>query len=271
MPALKKLLLPVDYSDRSLTAAEHARFIAKQCGSQVTVLHVKEPRTDEDDGQAARRAAVANLLLKDLDVTSVELPGHPADVIVQYAREHSYDLIVMPTRGHSALRLFLLGSVTAKVLHDTETPVWTGVHCEQEVGAPLTEVRHVVCAVDLGPQSETVLRWAGDFAQRFGARLTVVHASAQLVPTFGVVHDPEFRAHLAELMSAQLADLLRKTVIAAETRLASGEPARAVVEVARESKSDVLVIGRTPPGLMGRLRATAYAIIRQSHCPVISV
>ncbi len=271
MSALKKILLPVDYSDRSLMAAEHARFIAKQCGSQVTVLHVKESRTDADDGQAARRAAVTNLFLNELDATSVELPGDAAEVIVQYEREHSYDLIVMPTRGHSALRLFLLGSVTAKVLHDTETPVWTGVHSEQEALAPLTEVRHVVCAVDLGPQSETVMRWAGDFAGRFGASLTVVHASAQLVPMFGVVHDPEFRAHLAELMSAQLADLLRKTGIGAEARLASGEPAKAVVEAARESKSDVLVIGRTPPGLMGRLRATAYAIIRQSHCPVISV
>lgn len=271
MSPLKKILLPVDFSDRSLTAAEHARLVARQCGSQVTVLHVKERRSDEQEGEAARRAAVMNLLLKDLDVTSVELTGHPADVIVQYAREQKCDLIVMPTRGYSALRLFLLGSVTAKVLHDTEVPVWTGVHCEQDAVAPLTEVRRVGCAVDLGPHSEAVLRWAGDFAQRFGSRLTVIHASAQLAPTLGVVHDPEFRAHLADLMTAQVADLVRKTGIDAEIKLAAGEPAKAVAEAARENGSDVLVIGRTPPGLMGRLRTTAYAIIRQSPCPVISV
>ena len=271
MFALKKLLLPVDYSDRSPMAAENAGFIARRCGSQVTVLHVKEPGAHSAEEAAAGRADAVIDALKDIDTATVELPGHAPEVIVQYAREHACDLIVMPTRGHTALRRFLLGSVTAKVLHDVEIPVWTGVHYDEDTATPLADVRQVVCAIDLAPQSEGVLRWAADFAARFGAGLTVVHASSQLVPVIGVVHDHEYRAQLAESMTAQLAALLRKTGIDAEIRLAPGEPAKAVTEAAQTCNADVLVIGRTPPGLMGRLRAVAYAIIRQSHCPVISV
>lgn len=271
MLALKKLLLPVDYSDRTVMAAENAGFVARRCGSQVTVLHVKESRPHSEEEPFADRAEAVMHALKDVDATTVELPGNPAEVIVQYARDNGCDLIVMPTRGHTALRRFLLGSVTAKVLHDVEIPVWTGVHYDQDAAAPLADVRHVACAVDLGPQSEAVLRWASEFATRLGAGLTVVHASSQLVPVIGVVHDHEYRAQLAAVMTAQLTELLKKTGIDAEIRLAPGEPGKAVTEAARECNADVLVIGRTPPGLMGRLRAAAYAIIRQSQCPVISV
>jgi len=38
---------------------------------------------------------------------------------------------MMPTHGLGGFRRFLLGSVTAKVLHDADCPVWTGVHLER--------------------------------------------------------------------------------------------------------------------------------------------
>ncbi len=37
----------------------------------------------------------------------------------------------MPTHGYGPFRRFILGSVTAKVLHDADCPVWTGVHLEE--------------------------------------------------------------------------------------------------------------------------------------------
>jgi nucleotide-binding universal stress UspA family protein len=87
----------------------------------------------------------------------------------------------------------------------------------------------------------------------------------------GVVHDPEWRAHVWEVTQAQLSSLLQEAGIKAESMLAPGEPARAVTAAVEEIGAGVLVIGRTPDGLMGRLRTNAYAIIRQSPCPVVSV
>ena len=48
------------------------------------------------------------------------------------------------------VRRFLLGSVTAKVLHNCGCPVWTAAHPEGEA-ADKFESRNVLCAVDFGP------------------------------------------------------------------------------------------------------------------------
>lgn len=284
MPMLKNLLLPVDYSPSCLGAAECVKILAKCCDPQVTVLHVTGEGAQRDSGEMSHssRAAVPatpadfNVALGHLlaahNVVFTELPGDPARVIVEYAQQNDTDLIIMPTRGHGALRRFLLGSVTAKVLHDAGCPVWTGVHMEEDQ-APrkCTDIRHVACAIDLGPQSGRVLEWAANLAAAFFAKLTVVHASTQLEPVVGVVHDPEWRAHVWKATQTRLAELLQETGIEAGTKLAPGEPAKAVAAAAEEIGADVLVIGRTPDGLLGRLRTNAYAIIRQAPCPVVSV
>ncbi len=54
--------------------------------------------------------------------------GDPAQVITAFAHTQGVDLIMMPTHGYGPFRRLLLGSVTAKVLHDAECPVWTAVH-----------------------------------------------------------------------------------------------------------------------------------------------
>lgn len=284
MLALKKLLLPIDHSLRCLRAAECVKVLASCCDPHVTVLHVTGEGAQRDNGEtnstsgaqgAISRAdftGTINRLLDGLNVVFTEMPGDPARAIVDYAQEHGTDLIIMPTRGHGALRRFLLGSVTAKVLHDAGCPVWTGVHTDEEqVPSKCAGIRHVACGVDLGPQSGRVLQWASDLAAAFDARLTVIHASTQLEPVIGVVHDPEWRAHVGKALHAQIAGLLQKAGINAETKLAPGEPTKAVTAAVEEIGADVLVIGRTPDRLLGRLRTNAYAIIRQSPCPVVSV
>lgn len=279
MLTLRKLLLPVDYSQRCLKAAECVRMLARCWKSDVTVLHVtgeRAPRdAGEDTGSAISRADFAAALSKELagiNTVFTELEGDPAQTIVEFSRQQGMDLIVMPTRGRGALRRFLLGSVTAKVLHDASCPVWTGVHMDEEpTRQTCTGIRHVACGVDLGPQSERVLRWAAELAAGFSAKLTVIHASTQLEPVIGMVHDTEWRAHVRKAILTQLSELLERAGSTAELRLAPGDPAKAVTAAAGEIGADVLVIGRTPDGVLGRLRTNAYAIIRQSQCPVVSL
>jgi nucleotide-binding universal stress UspA family protein len=52
----------------------------------------------------------------------------------------------------------------------------------------------------------------------------------------------------------------------------TGEVSKVVAELSGETKADLLVIGRkAEAGVLGRLEMTAYSIIRQSPCPVVSV
>jgi nucleotide-binding universal stress UspA family protein len=52
----------------------------------------------------------------------------------------------------------------------------------------------------------------------------------------------------------------------------AGDVSKVVAHLAGELKADLLVIGRkSEAGVLGRLEMTAYSIIRQSPCPVVSV
>ena len=64
--------------------------------------------------------------------------GDAATEIVQFAMRENVDLIAMPTRGCGVFRKMLLGSVTAKVLHDASCPVWTSSHTEHVTPGPLS-------------------------------------------------------------------------------------------------------------------------------------
>jgi len=82
--------------------------------------------------------------LDGIKVTRVLLRGDPAQEIVKTARDWNADLITMSTHGHGVFYRFLLGSVTAKVLHESHCPVWTGAHLED---APVRDfsIRHILC------------------------------------------------------------------------------------------------------------------------------
>jgi nucleotide-binding universal stress UspA family protein len=106
---------------------------------EVHVLNVQTPVMSGDVGPAVtaemvmrtRLAAGEDVLRRArelLDRTRVPyvasvLFGIPAETIIRYAEEHDIDGIVMGTRGMSALRNFLLGSVAAKVVGSAEVPV----------------------------------------------------------------------------------------------------------------------------------------------------
>jgi nucleotide-binding universal stress UspA family protein len=203
------------------------------------------------------------------DATQVVLEGDPAREIVDYAHEENFGLIVMPTHGYGPFRQFILGSITAKVLHDADCPVWTGVHLEEAPQVEVAPFRHIVCAVDLGPQSCKALEWATAMQKEFGARLTVVHAMASS-PAAG----PEAaRARDMELaVREDLGRLQQRFGTEAELAIEPGDPPKVVCEMAENKKAELLVIGRgSAAGVFGRLRTNAYAIIRQSPCPVVSV
>jgi len=289
MPSLSKILLPVDFSERSVGAARHASLLARHFHSELTLLHALTPLHDEFgaietagtmlvDVYRARASQAARELdafmaeqLAGLNVRRVVLHGDPAEKIVQFAHDEHTSLIAMATHGYGPFRRFILGSNTAKVLHDADCPVWTGVHLE-DTGAPAPgSIRSILCALDLGPQSSKTLAWADWLRREFDARLTVIHASA---PGPDIADESErlWRARVHEGAEAELQLIQRDTGAQAEIYLESGEPARVICSQALRVQADVLVIGRgSAAGVFGRLRTNAYAIIRQSPCPVVSV
>jgi nucleotide-binding universal stress UspA family protein len=286
MQSLTKILLPVDFSDRAARAARYARCLARHFDAELLLLHVVTPPQFEvgalDIGgsmigelyrhQSAHASkeleTFAASYVPDVNVRRVVLEGDPSQHIVEFAHREDAGLVVMPTHGYGPFRRFILGSNTAKVLHDCDRPVWTGVHLEDAPVALPLALESVLCAVDLGPHSGRTFAWATWLAASFGARLTVLHAATGLAggaPGESGGFDPVWAAEV-ELRRLQGSGDF------ANIRVATGDPAAAICSTAAEIQADVVVIGRgSAAGVFGRLRTNAYAIIRQSPCPVVSV
>ncbi len=290
MLRIQRILAPVDFSERSRGAARYAEALAEHFGAEIVALHVLPPPYPEfasmdvalpvaDETHARRRAHVERLLGEfaqqhwpGAKVTRVLLEGDPAARIVQYAHEHAVDLIVMATHGHGPFRRFILGSVTAKVLHDADCPVWTGVHLEDAPVPEQVAFRRVLAAVDLGPSTSRVLQWAYGFATHYRAELAALHVTISLEGRTGEYFDPDWREHLGAEVRQQLRHWVEQTGIGAELLVDFGEVPKRVAAQAAERGADLVVIGRSSAaGVLGRVRANAYAIIRESPCPVVSV
>jgi len=292
MPFVSRILVPVEFSPRCRGAAQYAEALAGHFRCEMVLLHVVMPvahvygtpealaySSVEDltiDRVAQTRLQLENFpgdLPADLTVKRVVLEGDPARQIAGYATGGKFGLIVMPTHGYGPFRRFLLGSVTAKVLHDSNCPVWTGPHLEQAPAHQSIRFQRVLCALDLGLDSRAVLGWAGSFAREFGAELTIVHAlPISTARLDGVYFDPEWRMQVAQSARDRIASFQEELQVPGEIRVETGDAPASVADVAAQSNADVLVIGRgRSGGVLGRLRTNAYAILRESPCPVVAV
>jgi nucleotide-binding universal stress UspA family protein len=288
MGFLARILAPVEFAERCTGAVRYAKTLAEHFGSELTLLHVvpaPPPGMAEEvytRATAEVKEKLEAFLARDVSGSSVHrlvVKGDPARKIVQYALNEQSDAIVMATHGLGGFRRHLLGSNTAKVLHDADCPVWTGVHLEGTGGSAPFPIRRILCAVDLGPQSVNVLAWASRLQKEFDAPLTLAHAA--LAPPqrarAGVSNSEEtaesnWSANIRSSAQRELDQLRSDSEAAADILVESGEPAHVISEAAHRLNADVLVIGRgSAAGALGRLRANAYAIIGQSPCPVVSV
>ncbi|MFZ0592121.1 MAG: universal stress protein [Bryobacteraceae bacterium] len=273
MFSLKTILLPVDFSDRSAGVAPYAKAFASQFQSEVVLLHV-DPigRVENTYSLRTQLNALSSSEFSSLDVKRELVAGDPAANIVKFAQAGQVDLIMMPTHGYGPYRKFLLGSVTAKVLHDSDCPVWTSVHVEKIRPTEPVSYRKVACAVDLGPRSQQVLSWAWELASSFGARLLVIHVTKPGESIVAQEWKPDPQVELVRRATEDITTLLNKLKIEGEIAVESGSVTEVAYNWAARSAADILVIGRhAAKGIAGRLHPHAYAIIRESPCPVVSV
>jgi len=290
MIAFDRVLFPTDFSRQNAAVAPAVKAMAKRFGSEVTVLHVIDlPPSWYGAPEAAAWSALINAgrlrleagvaldrfvadHFQESPVTRALEEGDAARQIVDYARDHKIRLIMMPTRGYGPFRAALLGSVTAKVLHDAEMPVWTGVHAEQLTAHPAERWKRALCALDTGPEDLAVLRWAAEFAAEQALQLRLVHAVQGAGGTFTEERDPSMYEFLFNTAKERLAAMQTEAGTSYEVCLRPGGAGRVVREAAIAYPADLIVIGR---GVMhkalGRLRTRAYSIIRDAPCPVISI
>jgi nucleotide-binding universal stress UspA family protein len=289
MPRFERILFPIDFSERSRAAAPFVLSMAQRYKARVVALHVLQPppplyagmntvypEVYDFEGLASdlrgELEKFAETELPKVEVKCVVEMGDPAAVITEYAESESISLIAMPTHGYGAFRRALLGSVTAKVLHDAKVPVWTAAHAPEPSHRAHPKPRYILCALDLKPESSHTLEYALELAAEADASVELVHIAPE-----GEIGPLQTESRLHELLIDTARSKLVKIQEEAgasdvEMVLAGGSVAEMVRNVAMRKRADLVVIGRgCIQGGHGRLRANSYSIIREAPCPVISV
>jgi len=283
----EKILFPIEFSQREEAAAPFVLSMAQRYRARVVLLHVLQPPPPIYAGMGAvyaeafdwngamedRRLELEKFAAEQFpkaDVTLVVEPGDPASAISRYAANNAVDLIAMPTHGYGMFRRALMGSVTAKVLHDSTVAVWTSAHAPEPSHRAHPQPRRILCALDMKPESRHTLELAIQLAKDAGASIELVHVPAETVSPDAV--ESRMREMLVQAANADLVGVDPVPGESAELQIVNGGVAEAVRKLALGKRADLVVIGRgaIQTGL-GTLHANSYDIIRESPCPVLSV
>jgi nucleotide-binding universal stress UspA family protein len=141
--AIKKILVPTDFSPNSQGALNYAEALALRFGAALHLVHVCEPvrlapavvdgafiSLPDVEGEM-RTAATAQMskltqhLSAGIVMTTEITFGGPAAGIVSAADTHDADLIVMGTHGRGPLLHLVLGNVAERVVRTARCPVLT--------------------------------------------------------------------------------------------------------------------------------------------------
>jgi len=287
MPNFKHILFPVDFSERCNATAPAVAALAKRFGAKVTLLNAVQPFVYAPVPEAAPvfvetnqirqgiEEGLSRLFVEELAGITVERVvevGDPAVIITRFAEETEADLIMMPSHGYGPFRRLLLGSVAAKVLHDSLRPVWTTAHAEEGPSPEHRVPQHILCAVETTPDCVDLLRSAAAFAQETGADLRLVHVLPPTSAAPELMFDAEFDETLRRAAREEIGKMQASAGVHASLCVKSGDVATAIREEAEKHGADLIVIGRgVERQTLGSLRTNAHAIIRHAPCPVLSV
>ena len=189
MTMIKRILCPVDFSEASQHAIEHAVAIARWSKASVSALHVYRPSEDPAPSCSYLMRACLQLRRPQLRpdtaawveaarphgvaVDVVFRTGQPVHEILDVATSLPADMIVMGTHGASGFEHLVLGSVTEKVLRKAGCPVMTIP--PRAHATSVLPFRQLLCAIDFSESSLAGLDLAVSLAQDAGAGLTILH------------------------------------------------------------------------------------------------
>lgn len=285
MLPFKNILFPVDYSGPCEAVVPYVKEMAGRSSGQIAVVHAYEVEdfeqamsyiSDPAKLQADEERRLRAFARKAFPVQHVECfvaRGEPGSVIEKLIRHESMDVVMLPTHGRGPIRRMLVGSVAAKIMHDSCVPVWVNTVSGREDRAPELPYKSILCSLDDTAEAESVLRAASKLAQMYQAGLSVVHI-IPAVPVGPEVNYSALEAALIAEANVRLRELKGTLGVDAPHAVLSrsGSTADVVRDQALARKADLIVTGRgRSQSSVNRLRSTLYSIVREAPCPVLSI
>lgn len=293
MMPFDKIVFPVDFSDASRAMVPHVAAMAQKFNSTVIVVHafniVHEynlaPRVDApfgpEPGEIPYTPALRELRevrqnrldefvqthFAGIDTKTLVEDGDPGLAIEWAVKHEQAGLVMISTKGRGRFRRMLMGSLTAKVLHDVDCPVYTSPHVPG--GKPVAPggFKTILCAVRMEPESEAALKITACLGKAFAARVCLLH-----------VHTPGESKERGEKMPQSMQEAFERAVggtdcaVTTQVRVLEAGVPEGIRKTAVEEAADLLVVGRGHArGSVSHIWSHMYRLIRESPCPVLSV
>ena len=292
MGRIQHIVVPTDFSEPSRAGLRQAIVLAKRDGAALHLMNaVRFPLVGtpyeasvpaaiwEGVRQAAReqiddaKREVVEAGVENVTTELVEIRNVIA-AIQSVVSERNADLVVMGTHGHTGPARALLGSVTERAARLLPCPVLAAKAGSDDDAPP----QRILVPVDFSKHSDAASELAIEFAERFGADLTLLHAVDFL---------PEYTAHPAQrameievaMMEVGrerlegLAEQVRAKGINAEMRLVRDVPLNAILEEAERCGIDLIVMGTHGQSGLTHLflGSVAERTLRHAPCSVLAV
>lgn len=289
---ISKILVPLDGSTAAEAVLPYVERIATPAHARVLLLAaVDRPRDWGGDtgGDLKGERHEAETYLRRLqarlasatgnDVETEVVASEPAEAVLAVSEKTQPDLIAMTTHGRSGVARWVLGSVAAKLLHATHTPmlvVRPPVDGKQGDASALTKI---LVPLDGSELAASVLPFAADLAKSLGASIALFHAVFEPVMTYpgagavfdaGTLKEMESAAH--EYLASTASDLAAKGV-RTDPVVAIGNATDGIVWAAEREGAGLIVMSTHGRSGIGRivLGSVADAVVRRTSLPVVVV
>ena len=291
---IKLILCPIDFSEFSVSAYQHALSLAEHYQAKLVAQHIVEmwrhPSADfaasaglyEEYSQALRESGnkqlqefVENHTHDDIQPELVVQIGVAADSIVSFTQLQKADVIVMGTHGRRGFDRLMLGSVTDRVMRTASCPVLAAskpAHGSVAAGKERGHVHHlsrILFCADFSENSERALRYAISATAEYDAELTLLHV-LEGVPS--PAKTEEATAAAAERLDKLIPPEGRKS-LKIRTAVRTGKPYPQIIQLAMEAQIDLVIMGVRGRGALdvAVFGSTTYRVMQLGSCPVLAV
>jgi nucleotide-binding universal stress UspA family protein len=293
MLEIKHILCPIDFSEFSERAYQHALSLAEHYQTKLVVQHVVElwrhPSASfaasgglyeefrqvlRETGEEHLRQFAKNHARNEIQPELVVHEGSAPDSILSFAQMRKADLIVMGTHGRRGFDHLMLGSVTDRVMRSAPCPVLAvrnPPHDSMAAGKESHYVHHlsrILFCADFSKNSDRALNYALSCTAEYDAELTILHVLEE-VPSLATT---ETLAAVTEQLDKLIPPEIRKA-LKIKTAVRIGKPYREIIQFALEEQTDLVAMGVRGRGALDRavFGSTTYRVMQLGPCPVLAV
>lgn len=282
----KTIVVGFDNSEFSKAALTESSKLAKKHNGQVIIVHAIDKGDVEpaiEDELVKKRFMISSKVCYEMralisseymiEADSIICEGDPSDVIPEIARAKNADLIAMGTYGRKGLKRLVIGSVTARVISNSECDVLIlKKPCKECTG----EYSSILVPFDSSEFSKRALARACRISKADNSMVTVLYTIPRYEEMLDFFMTSSIKQGLmneAQKIIDTAKGIAMEQGVSAKTVTAEGHVADRIIETSKRLENDLIVIGThgwrgVNKAIMG---STTERVIINASCPILVV